>query len=422
MDQTCIETYCQILRQELVPAMGCTEPIAVAYAAALARETLGALPEKVELRASGNIIKNVKSVVVPNTGGLEGLEAAVAAGLAAGKAELQLQVLSQVTPEQQDGIRAFLDRNAIQVLPADTDQLFDILLTLEGGGHTARVRIAGYHTNVVLVEKDGAVLTEKPVAPVGTAKEGFDRLNVKDILDFAKNADLAPITDLLERQIEMNSAISRAGLTQSWGACIGRTLLDMHGEDVMVRAKAAAAAGSDARMSGCELPVVIVSGSGNQGMTASLPVITFAQHLGKSHQELLRALTLSDLLTLHLKSGIGPLSAYCGAVCAGCSAGAAIAWLHGGDYEAVTQTLSNGLAIVSGIVCDGAKPSCAAKIASAVEAGLMGWQMYLHGHSFHPGEGIVGECIEETIRNVGRLGREGMKETDREILRIMTGC
>lgn len=422
MDQNCMETYCRILRQELIPAMGCTEPIAVAYAAAIAREALGALPQRVRLWASGNIIKNVKSVVVPNTGGLEGLEAAVAAGLVAGKAELQLQVISQVTPEQQKEIQAFLKRDAIQILPADSDQLFDILVELTADSHTAKVRIAGYHTNVVLVEKDGAVLREKPVHPVGTAKEGFELLNVRDILDFAQHADLKSVADVLERQIEMNSAISRAGLTQRWGACIGQTLLDMHGDDVMIRAKAAAAAGSDARMSGCELPVVIASGSGNQGMTASLPVITFAEHLGKSHEELLRALALSDLLTLHLKAGIGPLSAYCGAVCAGCSAGAAIAWLHGSDYEAVTQTLGNSLAIVSGIVCDGAKPSCAAKIASAVEAGLMGWQMYLHGHGFRPGEGIVGEDIEETVRNVARLGRDGMRETDREILRIMTGC
>lgn len=416
-----IACYHDILRKELIPAMGCTEPIAVAYAAATAHEVLGVIPEQILLEVSGNIIKNVKSVVVPNTGGLKGLEAAVAAGIVAGKAEKKLEVISQVTSEQKEEIRTFLKRGMIQVRPADTEQIFDILITLSAGENSARVRIAGYHTNIVLVEKDGRIQKELPILPSDSHKEGYDRLNVQDILEYAETTDLTPVKDVLERQIALNSAISQSGLKETWGACIGQTLLAMRGDDVMTRAKAAAAAGSDARMSGCELPVVINSGSGNQGITASMPVIVYAEHLNKSHEELLRGLALSNLLTIHLKTGIGPLSAYCGAVSAGCAAGAAIAWLNGGGYEHIAHTLVNSLAIVSGIVCDGAKPSCAAKIASAVEAGLMGWHMYLQDHQFYDGEGIVTKGVEETIRNVGRLGRLGMQETDKEILRIMTG-
>ena len=412
--------YEEILRAELVPAMGCTEPIAIAYAAARARAVLGAEPERVVLTVSSNIIKNVKSVVVPNTGGLKGLEAAVAAGVAAGDADRVLEVISTVDDAGRAAIRAFLDSHPIAVRPADSGEVFDILVELAAGGDTVRVRITSCHTNIVLIEKNGVPLYQGAPTAEACLPAGYDKLTVADILAYAETADLAPVADVLERQIAYNTAISAEGLTGNWGAAIGKTLLNMYGNDVKVRARAAAAAGSDARMSGCEKPVIINSGSGNQGMTASLPVIEYAQELNAPHEKLLRALALSNLLTIHLKTGIGRLSAYCGAVSAGCAAGAAIAWLNGGGYEDVAHTLVNSLAIVSGIVCDGAKPSCAAKIAAAVDAGLLGWQMYRQGHQFYGGDGIVKKGVENTILSVARMGREGMRDTDREIIEIMT--
>ena len=415
------ELYTAILRAELVPAMGCTEPIAIAYAAAKAREVLDCTPVRAELVVSNNIIKNVKSVVVPNTDGLKGLEAAVAAGAAAGDASQVLQVISHVDDAGRKAIRKFLQEVPICVHPAQSDEIFDILVELKGKTDQVRVRITSCHTNIVLIEKNGQALFQGSPQADESHPDGYEQLNVRDILEYAETVPLEPVAPILERQITYNTAISQAGLTGRWGAAIGKTLLDMYGNDVTIRARAAAAAGSDARMSGCEKPVIINSGSGNQGMTASLPVIAYAQELGKSHQELLRALLLSNLLTLHLKTGIGRLSAYCGAVCAGCAAGSAIAWLNGGDYQVITHTLVNSLAIASGIICDGAKPSCAAKISCAVDAGLLGWQMYLHVHQFYGGEGIVQKGVEETILSVGRLGREGMRDTDHEIIRIMTG-
>lgn len=412
--------YAAILNAELVPAIGCTEPISIAYAAAKAREVLGCAPERAELIVSNNIIKNVKSVVVPNTGGLKGLEAAVAAGAAAGNASRVLEVISSVDDEGRRAIAEFLNDVPIRVTPADGDEVFDILVDLRAGEDSARVRITSCHTNIVLIEKNGTPLYEGDPQTDESHPEGYDELNVRDILEYAETCCLDPVRDALERQIAYNTAISEEGLTGRWGAAVGKTLLAMYGDDVMIRARAAAAAGSDARMSGCDKPVIINSGSGNQGMTASLPVIVYAHELGKSHEELLRGLVLSNLLTIHLKTGIGRLSAYCGAVCAGCASGAAIAWLNGGGYAEITHTLVNSLAVVSGIVCDGAKPSCAAKIASAVDAGLLGWQMYCHGTQFYGGDGIVKKGVEETIRTVGRLGREGMRDTDREIIRIMT--
>ena len=412
--------YAASLNAELVPAMGCTEPISIAYAAAKAREVLGCAPERAELIVSNNIIKNVKSVVVPNTGGLKGLEAAVAAGAAAGNASRVLEVISSVDDEGRRAIAEFLNDVPIRVTPADGDEVFDILVDLRAGEDSARVRITSCHTNIVLIEKNGTPLYEGDPQTDESHPEGYDELNVRDILEYAETCCLDPVRDALERQIAYNTAISEEGLTGRWGAAVGKTLLAMYGDDVMIRARAAAAAGSDARMSGCDKPVIINSGSGNQGMTASLPVIVYARELGKSHEELLRGLVLSNLLTIHLKTGIGRLSAYCGAVCAGCASGAAIAWLNGGGYAEITHTLVNSLAVVSGIICDGAKPSCAAKIASAVDAGLLGWQMYCHGTQFYGGDGIVKKGVEETIRTVGRLGREGMRDTDREIILIMT--
>lgn len=415
------KTCVQVLKEELLPAMGCTEPIAIAYAAAVARRTLGALPARVTVTASGNIIKNVKCVFVPNTGGLRGIPAAAAAGIVAGRDELLLEVISKATAAEQAEIRAYLERTPITVKLSDSPHIFDIDIRVEADGHTARARIVQHHTNIVRIEKDGEILLDVDCS-AAAAEDGLcDRscLSVAGILDFVESAALEDIEGPVRRQIEYNTRIAEEGLSGSWGANIGKVLLDTYGSDVKVRARAMAAAGSDARMNGCSLPVVIVSGSGNQGITASLPVVEFAKELGIGYDKTIRAVALSDLITVHLKSGIGRLSAYCGAVSAGCGSGAGIAYLYGGGLREVEHTIVNSIAIDSGIVCDGAKASCAAKIASAVDAGILGYHMYKNGQEFRAGDGLVTHGVEETIRNIGTLAREGMRETDREILHIM---
>ena len=417
-------SFVQILREELVPAMGCTEPIAIAYGAAKAREVLGCMPESVLVEASGNIIKNVKSVVVPNTDGLKGIEAAAVAGIVGGKADKILEVISEVTDEQKKGMREFMAAHEVKVAPAEGDVVFDIIITLRADGQKVKLRIADYHTNIVLIEKNGDVLLDHGVVAEDAKVSGLtDRtcMTVEGIVDFVETCDIEDVRAMVERQIEYNYAIAEEGMKNPWGANIGKVLRDNYGTDIKVRARYMAAAGSDARMSGCEMPVIIVSGSGNQGITASVPVIEYAKELGVDHEKMLRAVLLSDLLTIHMKTGIGRLSAYCGAVSAGCGAGAGIAWLNGGGYPMVAHTLVNALATVSGMICDGAKPSCAAKIAAAVDAGILGWNMYKSGNQFYGGDGIVTKGVENTIENIGRLGRLGMRETDREIIRIMTG-
>lgn len=414
--------YVQILKEELVPAMGCTEPIALAYATAKAREILGSIPDKVVIAASGSIIKNVKSVIVPNTNHLKGIPAAATAGIIAGRAEKELEVIAQVTESEIEQMKQFLQTADIKVVHADNGITFDIIVSVYKGSSYAKVRIANYHTNIVLMEKDGEVLYE--IAVEGEKEEGLtDRnlLNMKDIWDFAMTVDVKDIKETLDRQIAYNTAIAEEGLRGDYGANIGSVLLDTYGDDIRTRAKAKAAAGSDARMNGCELPVIINSGSGNQGMTSSIPVIEYAKEFDADEDTLYRALALSNLVTIHQKTGIGRLSAYCGAVSAGAGAGAGIAYLCGGGYEEVIHTVVNALAIVSGIVCDGAKASCAAKIASAVDAGILGYNMYKRGQQFYGGDGIVTRGVEETIQNVGRLGKQGMKETNEEIIKIMVG-
>lgn len=414
--------YVQILKEELVSAMGCTEPIALAYAAAKAREILGSIPDKVVIAASGSIIKNVKSVIVPNTNHLKGIPAAATAGIIAGRAEKELEVIAQVTESEIEQMKQFLQTADIKVVHADNGITFDIIVSVYKGSSYAKVRIANYHTNIVLMEKDGEVLYE--IAVEGEKEEGLtDRnlLNMKDIWDFAMTVDVKDIKETLDRQIAYNTAIAEEGLRGDYGANIGSVLLDTYGDDIRTRAKAKAAAGSDARMNGCELPVIINSGSGNQGMTSSIPVIEYAKEFDADEDTLYRALALSNLVTIHQKTGIGRLSAYCGAVSAGAGAGAGIAYLCGGGYEEVIHTVVNALAIVSGIVCDGAKASCAAKIASAVDAGILGYNMYKRGQQFYGGDGIVTRGVEETIQNVGRLGKQGMKETNEEIIKIMVG-
>ena len=422
MDRATMDAYTRILREELVCAMGCTEPIAIAYAAALARETLGCLPDTVDLSVSPNIIKNVKSVVVPHTGGLKGMRAAASAGIIAGDAAAELEVLAKISPDDLPAISAFLERASFSLEPTSGEPVLDIRIRVETAGHSAYVRIAGAHTNVVRVERDGEVLVDRSVEQADSGDQ-TDRnvLSIEGIVEYADTVTLDEVAEVLERQISCNTAIADAGFTEHWGAGIGRVLMDAYGGTVHNRAKAAAAAGSDARMSGCELPVVINSGSGNQGITASLPVIVFAREMGVSHELLLRALVVSNLTTIHLKTGIGRLSAYCGATSAGCGAGAGICYLHGGKADEIAHTVVNAVAINSGMICDGAKPSCAAKIASAVEAGLLGWQMQVRGEEFFGGDGIVVKGVENTIEAVGRLARDGMRQTDEEIIRLMIG-
>lgn len=414
------QTYVQILKEELIPAMGCTEPIAIAYGAAKAREILGCMPQHIEIQVSGNIIKNVKSVIVPNTGGLKGIAAAVVAGVIAGDADKKLEVISQVTAEEKVKMKQALTDIPVVVREADTDKIFDIILLLSAGESCVNLRISDYHTNIVYIEKDNKILYEAGVTALAeTHLTDRSLLDVESIVDFADSVDPDDVSEVLDRQIAYNSAIAQEGLKGTYGANIGNVILDTYGNDIKVRAKAAAAAGSDARMSGCELPVIINSGSGNQGMCASLPVIEYARDLGASHEMLLRALVVSNLITIHQKTGIGRLSAYCGAVSAGCGSGTGIAYLMGGDFKVIAHTLVNAVAIVSGIICDGAKASCAAKIAASVDAGILGYYMYKNGKQFYSGDGIVTKDVEATIRNIGILGKEGMKETDKEIIKLM---
>ncbi len=420
MKQEIYDTYVQILKEELVPAMGCTEPIALAYCASRCKDVLDDEIVSVDIYVSGNIIKNVKSVIVPNTDGLKGIEASVVAGIVAGKTSKILEVIADVTKQQKQDMRKFMKSIPMKVIPMESESALDMCVHIFGKNHQAKVRIAGFHTNIIYISRDDEVIYHSGV--IASQDSSFtDRslLNMEDIYEFAMNVCIQDVQEILQRQIDCNLAIAREGLKGNWGANIGSVLLTAYGNDIKVKAKAYAAAGSDARMSGCEMPVIINSGSGNQGMTASLPVIVYAMEENITQEQLYRALVISNLSTIHQKTGIGRLSAYCGAVSAGIGAGCGIAFLKGGDYKTIIHTLVNGLAIVSGIVCDGAKPSCAAKIASSVDAGILGYYMYINGCEFKGGDGIVCKGVENTIRNIGRLSREGMKETDKEIIKIM---
>ncbi len=415
----CYEKYVRILEEELRPAMGCTEPIAIAYAAAKARAVLGAMPERLLVEVSGNIIKNVKSVVVPHTGGLRGIPAAAAVGVVAGDSDAELEVISNVTEEEIEATSAYLKTVPIQIRCSNTPHIFDIQITAFCGADQALVRIVDYHTNLVCIRRNSEVLLEKECV---TKEDGLtDRtcLSIEGIVDFAESVELEDVRAVLERQIAYNMAIAEEGLRGNYGANIGKTVLRGREYDLNYKMRAWAAAASDARMNGCELPVVINSGSGNQGITTSVPVIVFARETGKTHEELLRALCVSNLVTTHLKTGIGRLSAYCGAVSAGAGSGAGIAFLKGGRFEMIAHTVVNAVAVTSGIICDGAKASCAAKIAAAVDAGLLGLAMYEDGNQFFGGDGIVKKGVENTIATVGKLARLGMEQTDKEIIQLM---
>ena len=420
MDKKQYDNYVKILRSELIPAMGCTEPIAIAYAAAKVRQVLGVMPERMVARCSGNIIKNVKGVNVPNAGGQKGVQVAAILGALAGDPDLELQVISQVSEEAVEEVRKL---NKARICTCELEEgVENLFIRIEAyaGDDNAVVVIKTKHNHISLIEKNGEVLHQ--AEDIVTADAGDkSQLNLKDIMEFAETCDLADVDDLISKQIEYNTAISNEGLTNGWGTEVGRILMESGSGSVSTRASARAAAGSDARMNGCAMPVVINAGSGNQGITCTMPVVTYAEDLGVSTEKLHRAMVLTNLVALHQKRYIGNLSAYCGAVSAGTAAACGIAYLHGENYDVIGRTIINALGNTGGIVCDGAKASCAAKIASAVEAGILGYEMSKRGKVFAFGEGIVEGDYEQTIRNFGRLAKEGMKDTDIEILNIMIG-
>jgi L-cysteine desulfidase len=414
------DNYLKILKEELIPAMGCTEPIAIALTAAKAREVLGQLPQRMVVRCSGNIIKNVKGVIVPNSGGQKGVEIAAVLGAVAGKAELGLQVISQVDARDIAQATALCDLGICSCELEDGEENLFIRAELSAGSDTVAVEVRSRHNHIARIEKNGAVLFEQADIAVSVSGDK-SALNISDIFDYANEVDLDDVRAIIQKQIEYNTAISNEGLNTKCGAQVGQTLLKFGGNNVRIRARAAAAAGSDARMSGCSLPVVINSGSGNQGITCTMPIVVYAEEMGADEERLYRALVLTNLLSIHQKQYIGNLSAYCGAVSAGAAAACGIAYLEGGDYDVIGKTLINALGTVGGIVCDGAKSSCAAKISSSVDAGIMGYEMVKSGMVFPFGEGLVEKNYEKTIQNIGRMGRMGMKSTDTEILNIMIG-
>lgn len=420
MNQQQYNEYVSALKEELIPALGCTEPIAIAYASAKAREVLGEMPERIVAQCSGNIIKNVKGVIVPGTGTMKGIETSAILGALVGGSERKLEVLTYVNEEHIAKLKVLLQEGICKVELLKGVSNLHLILTTYHGDRYALVEIARSHTNIVRIEKDGEILFSSKTDAAGSHPEkGRDLFNLRDIHEFAGIVKIEDVEEAISRQIDFNTKIAEEGLAKPYGLNVGSSLLKHFGSGVNILAKAMPAAGSDARMSGCTLPVVTNSGSGNQGMTVSLPVITFARHLNVSKETLYRALVLSNLIAIHLKSGIGKLSAYCGAVTAACGSGAAITYLHGGDFDAIARTVTNMLGNVSGVVCDGAKPSCAAKIASSVDAAIMAHQMSSDNRVMEPGEGIIAVDVEQTIENIGQLAREGMRETDIEILQMM---
>lgn len=427
MNRKIYNEYVTILESELVPALGCTEPIALAYAAAKAKEVLGKMPDHITMRCSGNIIKNVKGVKVPNFGGMKGVEAAAVLGITGGDPSQALEVLEHVTDREIDEAEKLLKAGFCDcVLKDDVANLYieAYAVCKKTEKSEALVVIEDEHTNITHIEKDGQVLFHKEKKEYCQEREKTpdkSLLNLEDIITFANEVQITDVEKVLGRQIKYNTRIAEEGLRNPWGAQVGRVVLEEFGEDVKWRAVAKASAGSDARMSGCALPVIINSGSGNQGMTCSLPVIEFGKELKKSKEEIYRALCVSNLVALNQKKYIGSLSAYCGAVCAAAGAGAGITYLCGGTLEQIENTVVNTIADAGGIVCDGAKPSCAAKISTALQAAILSHKMAMRGLTFARGEGLVMDCPEDTIKAVGYVGRAGMKQTDVEILNLMIG-
>ena len=413
--------YVQILKEELVMALGCTEPIAISYACAKATQVLDHLPDRIVVKASGSIIKNVKSVIVPHTNGLKGIEVAAAAGALYGDADAKLEVLSSATREQIEELPEYVQNTNITVQHIEQGHVFDLEIHVYYEQEHASVRIVDTHTNIVQIEKNWQVIFEDKTTSL-ELKADHSALIMKQIWDFSQTVDIDDVKEILDRQIACNMAIANEGIHNSYGANIGHVILNMDSDCVKTRAKAYAAAGSDARMNGCELPVVINSGSGNQGITCCVPVVVYAKELDCTQEQLYRALVLSNLTAIYIKTGIGTLSAFCGAVSAGAAAGAGIAYLHNGTYKEIQHTIVNALAILSGTICDGAKASCAAKIASSVDAGIMGYYMYKNKQQFYAGDGIVAHSVDETIQNIGTLGSQGMLQTNDKIIEMMISC
>lgn len=421
MEQKLYDCYTALLREDLITAMGCTEPIAIAYAAAKAREVLGRAPERIVAACSGNIIKNVKSVTVPATGGMKGIAASAVVGAVGGDAGRKLEVLTAITPAALAEARRLLEQGICTVELLEGVPNLDIVLTVWAGGDSALVELRDSHTNIVRVEKNGRPLYREGGACGEQDAPDAGLLNLDDILTYAETVPLAAIYPTLKHQLDCNLAIAQEGLRHAYGANVGKTILRHLGQGWEQKAMAYAAAGSDARMNGCSLPVVINSGSGNQGITVSMPVYIYAQESGADEEALIRALAVSNLTAIYQKKGLGKLSAYCGAVSAATASGAAIAWLSGADREQISRTITNTIANVSGIVCDGAKASCAAKIASCVSAAVTGYYMAMDGNVFQPGEGLVGSALDDTVASYTTMGRVGMAATDVTILNMMIG-
>lgn len=424
MNEVLYKNHLAILKSNLQLALGCTEPIAAAYAAAKARAVLGMEPTHLTIECSGNIIKNVNGVVVPNSNGMKGVDVAAVLGLVGGEASRQLEVLEDITEADIQKTKVLIAQGFCTCRLVEGVENLYIRVFLEAdGGHSAEVVMRDYHTNITHIEKDGEVLLDSALAPeketASPSAGDPSLLNIKNILEFAQSAKLEDVSEVIERQISCNSALSQEGLNHPWGVQMGSTLLAAYGDSLQVRARAAAAAGSDARMSGCTLPAVINSGSGNQGITVTMPVVVYAQALGVNREQLIRALVVANLISVHQKKYIGSLSAYCGAVSAATGAACGIAWMTGQPYQVICNTIINSIASSGGVVCDGAKPSCAAKIATAVEMALNALELAKLGRVFQPGEGIVKKDAEETIKSVGRMAKDGMKSTDIEILNIM---
>ena len=422
MDNRIYKAYVSLLREELTMATGCTEPIAIAYAGAKIREILGAVPDHCTVFCSGNIIKNVMAVTVPNSGGMRGIDTAALLGMIGGDASVELDVLHAVTEEHiQEMLRLKKAGICSCELVEGVANLY-IRIEAEAGNDTALVEIREYHANITRLEKNGIRLKSGSEETEKAVLEDRTYLNVRDILQFADELNVEDVREILENQIRCNSAISEEGLRHPWGAQVGRTIEEIGEKGNLIDlARARAAAGSDARMNGCPMPVVINSGSGNQGIALTMPLVVYAEANAVEHDRLLRALALSNLIALHEKRFIGSLSAYCGAVSAATASACGVAYMLGAEYDVICGVLINSLNTTGGMVCDGAKSSCAAKIATAVGMALLAMEMSLRERVFREGEGLVEADVEQTIQSIGRMGRVGMKSTDVEILNIMLG-
>jgi len=422
MDKKIYNCYLAILKSELIIALGCTEPIAIAYAAAMARKVLGAEPDHCEVSCSGNIIKNVKGVTVPNSGGQKGIVTAAILGVVGGDADKELAVLEGVTDEDRMRTKKLCKTDFCSCKLIEGTESLHIIVELTKGNHKVLVELKQYHTNITRIVKDSKELPVKKKQVQGTNLEEPDKsqLNLEGILEFADEINIADVEEIIANQISYNTALSEEGMQNSYGAEIGRTMLkECDKNDIRVLAQAYAAAGSDARMSGCPMAAVINSGSGNQGITVTMPVVKYADFLQVSRERLYRSLVVANLVAIHQKRFIGNLSAYCGAVSAACGAGSGIAYMQGYGLDVIAKQITNTIATIGGMVCDGAKASCAAKISAAVNVSLLGLQLAIDNHSFSSGEGLVKDDVEQTIRSIGRMGRVGMKSTDIEILNIM---